>query len=54
MAKKAYLIPDLSSVQLKARYLSTLDRVESRRNGIRLWLVSEKWTIKEAASRRLA
>ncbi len=49
MAKKAYLIPDLSSVQLKARYLSTLDRVESRRWHL-LWLVSEKWTIKEAAS----
>ena len=49
MAKKAYLIPDLSSAQLKARYLSTLDRVESRRWQL-LWLVSKKWTIKQAAS----
>ena len=48
MAKKADLIPHLSSSQLKTRYLSTTDRVESRRWHL-IWLVSQKWTIKQAA-----
>jgi len=48
MPKKAYLKPHLSETEIKNRYLKTKDRVESRRWHL-LWLVSEKWTIKEAA-----
>ena len=48
MPKKAYLKSHLSELEIKTRYLQTRDRVESRRWHL-LWLVSQKWTIKEAA-----
>ncbi|NER07589.1 MAG: helix-turn-helix domain-containing protein [Okeania sp. SIO3C4] len=48
MPKKAYLKSHLSEIEIKTRYLQTKDRVESRRWHL-LWLVSQKWTIKEAA-----
>ena len=48
LTKKAQLVPHLSSQKLKDNYLSTTDRVESRRWHL-VWLISEKWTIKEAA-----
>lgn len=48
MPKKAYLKHFLTEEEIKQHYLSTNDRVESRRWHL-LWLVSQKWTIKEAA-----
>lgn len=48
MPKKAYLQSHLSETEIKTRYLQTRDRVESRRWHL-LWLVSQNWTIKEAA-----
>lgn len=48
MVKKAHLQPYLTSYQLKSRYLSTSDRVESRRWHL-LWLVSQGWTIQQAS-----
>ena len=48
MTRKAHLEAHLSSSELKTRYLSTIDKVERRRWQL-LWLVSEKWTIKQAA-----
>ena len=48
MPKKAYLKSHLSEAEIKTRYLQIRDRVESRRWHL-LWLVSQKWTIKEAA-----
>lgn len=48
MPKKAYLNSHLSEIEIKTRYLQTRDRVESRRWHL-LWLVSQNWTIKEAA-----
>ena len=48
MVKKAHLQPYLTSCQLKSRYLSTSDRVESRRWHL-LWLVSQGWTIQQAS-----
>ncbi|MEB3340427.1 helix-turn-helix domain-containing protein [Okeania sp.] len=48
MPKKAYLKSHLSESEIKSRYLQIKDRVESRRWHL-LWLVSQKWTIKEAA-----
>jgi len=48
MTKKAHLEAHFSNCELKARYLSTADKVERRRWHL-LWLVSEKWTIKQAA-----
>ena len=48
MPKKAYLKSYLSEIEIKNRYLQIRDRVESRRWHL-LWLVSQKWTIKEAA-----
>ena len=41
MAKKAQLVPHLSSIQLKDNYLSTTERVESRRWHL-VWLVWRK------------
>lgn len=49
MVKKAHLVPHLNSIELKSRYLSAQDRVESRRWHL-IWLVSQKWTIKQAAT----
>ncbi|WP_250122534.1 winged helix-turn-helix domain-containing protein [Chroococcidiopsis sp. CCMEE 29] len=49
MTRKAHLEPHLSSEELKARYRSTVDKVESRRWHL-LWLVSAQWTIKAAAA----
>lgn len=49
MGRKAHLENHLSSEQLKERYRQTFDKVESRRWHL-LWLVSEKWKIKEAAT----
>ncbi|GFE69714.1 helix-turn-helix domain-containing protein [Chroococcus sp. FPU101] len=49
MGRKAHLENHLSSEQLKERYRQTLDKVEPRRWHL-LWLVSEKWKIKEAAA----
>lgn len=48
MVKKAHLQPYLTSSELKTRYLSTSDRVESRRWHL-LWLVSQSWTIQQAS-----
>ena len=48
MVRKAYLQPNLTSAELKTRYLSAKDRVESRRWHL-LWLVSCNWTIKQAS-----
>ncbi len=48
MPKKAYLKSHLSEAEIKNRYLQIRDRVESRRWHL-LWLVSQNWTIKEAA-----
>lgn len=48
MTRKAHLEPHLSSNELKTRYQLTTDKVESRRWHL-LWLVSQKWTIKQAA-----
>ena len=48
MSKKAHLQPYLSNDELKSRYLSAKDPVESRRWHL-LWLVSKKWSIKKAA-----
>ncbi len=48
MPKKAYLKSHLSETEIKNPYLHTKDRVKSRRWHL-LWLVSQKWTIKEAA-----
>ncbi|ABG53898.1 conserved hypothetical protein [Trichodesmium erythraeum IMS101] len=48
MPKKAYLKSYLSETEIKNRYLQIRDRVESRRWHL-LWLVSQNWTIKEAA-----
>ena len=48
MPKKAYLKSYLSEIEIKNRYLQIRDRVESRRWHL-LWLVSQNWTIKEAA-----
>lgn len=48
MVKKAHLHPRLTSAELKGRYLSASDRVESRRWHL-LWLVSKRWTIQQAA-----
>lgn len=49
MGRKANLENYLSSEQLKEHYRQTKDKVESRRWHL-LWLVSEKWKIKEAAT----
>ncbi|WP_219907747.1 IS630 family transposase [Aphanothece hegewaldii] len=49
MGRKAHLENYLSSEQLKERYRQTKNKVESRRWHL-LWLVSEKWKIKEAAA----
>jgi transposase len=49
MTRKAQLEPHFSSSELKTRYLATLDKVERRRWHL-IWLVSQKWTIKQAAS----
>lgn len=49
MTRKAHLEPHLCSEELKARYSSTIDKVERRRWHL-LWLVSKKWTIKAAAA----
>ena len=46
--KKSPSEAHFSSAELKTRYLSTLDKVERRRWHL-LWLVSEQWTIKQAA-----
>ena len=48
MSKKAHLESYLSSDELKTRYLSAKDLVESRRWHL-LWLVSLDWSIKKAA-----
>jgi transposase len=48
MAKKANLHPYLTSDELKSRYLSSSDRVESVEKHL-LWLVSKSWTIQQAA-----
>ena len=48
MPKKANLKSHLREAEIKKRYLQNRDRVESRRWHL-LWLVSRKWTIKEAA-----
>lgn len=48
MTRKAHLEAHFSSAELKTRYLSTLDKVERRRWHL-LWLVSQQWTIKQAA-----
>lgn len=45
----ADLQPYLSSSELKNRYRLAAERVESRRWHL-LWLVSQKWTIKQAAT----
>ncbi len=48
MVKKAHLQPYLTSCELKTRYLSTSDRVESVEKHL-LWLVSQGWTIQQAS-----
>ena len=48
MSKKAHLEPYLNRDELKTRYLSARDLVESRRWHL-LWLVSLDWSIKKAA-----
>lgn len=48
MVKKAHLHAHLTSAELKNRYLSSSNRVESRRGHL-LRLVSKSWTIKQAA-----
>jgi len=48
MVKKAHLQPYLTSCELKTRYLSTSDRVESVEKHL-LWLVSQRWTIQQAS-----
>jgi molybdenum-dependent DNA-binding transcriptional regulator ModE len=48
MVKKANLHPYLTSNELKSRYLSSSDRVESVEKHL-LWLVSKSWTIQQAA-----
>lgn len=48
MTRKAHLETHLSSSELKQQYQSASDKVESRRWHL-LWLVSEDWTIKQAA-----
>jgi len=48
MVKKAHLQPDLTSNELKTRYLCCSDRVESRRWHL-LWLVSQQRTIQQAS-----
>lgn len=48
MTRKAHLKAHLPSEELKKYYLSTIDKVESRRWHL-LWLVAQKKTIKEAA-----
>lgn len=48
MVRKAHLETHLSSAELKTRYLRTSDKVERRRWHL-LWLISEQWTIKQAA-----
>ncbi|MEL4897798.1 hypothetical protein P9B04_20465, partial [Crocosphaera sp. Alani8] len=48
MSKKAHLEPYLNRDELKTRYLSAKDLVESRRWHL-LWLVSLDWSIKKAA-----
>lgn len=48
MAKKAHLEAHFSSTELKTHYLTTTDKIERRRWHV-LWLVSQQWTIKQAA-----
>ncbi len=48
MVRKAYLCPYLTSTELKTRYLYATERVESVGKHL-LWLVSQKWTIQQAA-----
>jgi transposase len=48
MTRKAHLEPHLSNDELKSRYLLSKDPVEARRYHL-LWLVSENWSIKQAA-----
>jgi molybdenum-dependent DNA-binding transcriptional regulator ModE len=48
MVKKAHLQPYLTSCELKTRYLSTSERVESVEKHL-LWLVSQSWTIQQAS-----
>jgi len=48
MPKKAYLAEHLSSEELKDRYRSSQDSVETRRWHL-LWKISLGWTIKNAA-----
>lgn len=48
MPRKAHLEQHLTNSELKQLYQSASDKVESRRWHL-LWLVSEQWTIKQAA-----
>lgn len=48
MTRKAHLEPHFSNEELKESYRLSSDKVESRRWHL-LWLIGEKWTIKEAA-----
>jgi transposase len=48
MTRKAHLETHLSGVELKNRYLNATDKVARRRWHL-LWLISEQWTIKQAA-----
>jgi molybdenum-dependent DNA-binding transcriptional regulator ModE len=48
MTRKAHLETHLSSSELKQQYQSASDKVESRRWHL-LWLVSEHWTLEQAA-----
>ena len=48
MSKKAHIEAHLSPSELKQRYLLAKDPVEARRWHL-LWLVSAKWSIKQAA-----
>ena len=48
MSKKAYLHPHFSNDELKSRYLSVKDPIESRRWHL-LWLISQQYSIKKAA-----
>ncbi|MDJ0536770.1 MAG: helix-turn-helix domain-containing protein [Xenococcaceae cyanobacterium MO_207.B15] len=48
MPKKAYLAKHFSCSELKKKYLSSADPIESRRWHL-LWKVSLGWTIKNSA-----
>ncbi|MDJ0553209.1 MAG: helix-turn-helix domain-containing protein [Microcoleaceae cyanobacterium MO_207.B10] len=48
MPKKVDLKHHLTTEEIKQQYLNIKDKVESRRWHL-LWLVSQKWTVKEAA-----